>query len=166
MDNDGNVVADREEYVVKDVLKHRKSDDGGFEYYVTWDGWRASEGTWTHESEFNIHAQELIVAYWQRLGSSSDENFTTATRDAGVTKSTTEDKPITNAPAFRSHREQHLQAAPAGFQADEQTAPEAATSRVKDAQAKHKKQKLNKQAFGLTYVTKAGTGDGCENQHE
>ena len=27
-------------YVVKDVLKHRKSDDGGFEYYVTWDGWR------------------------------------------------------------------------------------------------------------------------------
>ena len=155
VDNDGNVVADREEYVVKDVLKHRKSDDGGFEYYVTWDGWRASEGTWTHESEFNIHAQELIVAYWQREGTSSDEKSTATARDTGVTKSTIEDKPITKAPTFRSHREQHLQAAPTGFQADEQTAPEAATSRVKDAQAKYKKQKLNKQKKKAQQATTA-----------
>ena len=155
VDNDGNAVADREEYVVKDVLKHRKSDDGGFEYYVTWDGWRSSEGTWTHESEFNIHAQELIVAYWQREGTSSDDKSTATTRDTGVTKSTTEDKPITKAPAFRSHREQHLQAAPTGFKADEQTAPEAATSRVKDAQAKYKKKKLNKQKKKAQQATTA-----------
>ena len=144
VDNDGNVVADREEYVLKDVLNHRKNGDGeGYEYYVTWDGWRASDGTWTHESEFNIHGLELISAYWERL--KADDKSTSAARDTGITKSTAEEAPITKAPAFRSHREQHLQSAPSEFKADEQVAPEAATSRVKTAQAKHKKNKLNKQ---------------------
>ena len=133
-------------HVLKDVLNHRKNGDGeGYEYYVIWDGWRASDGSWVHESEFNVHGLELINAYWERLKVDDKSSSTARTPNTGITKSTAEETPITKAPAFRSHREQHLQAAPSEFKANEQVAPEAATSRVKSAQAKYKKNKLSKQ---------------------
>ena len=145
VDNDGNVSADREEYIIKDIKSHRKAGED-YEYLIRWDGWNASYDEWVAESEFNEHALELVAAYWQ--GVRANDDTATGTLDSGVTKSTVEQNPVTKAAPFRSHREQHIASAPSTFKTDEQTAPEAATSRVANAKAKSKgkKQKQKKQS--------------------
>ena len=144
VDNDGNAAADREEYIIKDIKDHRKDGKGELEYLVKWDGWNKSYDLWVPETEFNEHALELVAAYWERT--TGGDGLTSTSRDDGITKSITEETPVTKAPAFRSHREQHLEAAPTSFMEDTQTAPEAATSRVQEAKSKSKKKKLKKQA--------------------
>ena len=148
VDNDGNAAADREEYIIKDIKNHRRDGDGNYEYLVRWDGWNKSYDLWIVEDEFNAHAMELIVAYWQRV-SAADE-ATSIERSDGITKSVTEETPVSKAPAFRSHREQHLEAAPTAFEEDTDVAPEAATSRVQEATSKGKKKKSKKQVKGQT----------------
>ena len=138
VDNDGNVAADREEYNIKDIKGHRQVD-GETEYLVKWDGWDASHNSWEREAEFNEQAMDLVQAYWQRVSNDAQ------TEDGAFVSSTVEDKPISRAPALRSHREDQLAAAPTGFVADEQAAPEVAIARVDEARAKSKAAKLKKQ---------------------
>ena len=134
VDNDGNIAADREEYIIKDIRDHRQIG-GENEYLVKWEGYRDSYNTWVPESEFNEHALEVIQAYWQRIASGSPSS-----RGDGITRSTVEKEPISKAPAFRSHRKDQLEAAPADFASEDQVAPEAAISRVDKKKSKDKKQ--------------------------
>ena len=139
VDNDGNVAADREEYIIKEIKDHRQLGDET-EYLVRWEGWDSSSNSWAHESEFNEHALELVQAYWQRLNGDTQ----TTARGDGLVHSTVEAEPISRAPALRSHREDHLEAAPEGFVPDSQAAPDVAVERVGTAKAKAKQKKLKK----------------------
>ena len=139
VDNDGNVAADGEEYIIKDIKNHRHLDDG-IEYFVKWDGFDSDFNRWVHESEFNEHALELVQAYWQRISNGA----LPSARDGGVTQSTVEDQPFSKASAFKSHRKDHLDAAPKDYVPDEQVAPEVVISRVANAKAKSKGKKGSK----------------------
>ena len=150
VDNDGNVAADREEYNIKDIKGHRQVD-GETEYLVKWDGWDASHNSWEREAEFNEQAMDLVQAYWQRVSNDAQ------TEDGAFVSSTVEDKPISRAPALRSHREDQLAAAPTGFAADEQAAPEVAIARVDKARDKSKAAKLKKRQL-QTQTTAFGAG--------
>ncbi|KAI9314208.1 hypothetical protein BX666DRAFT_1971420 [Dichotomocladium elegans] len=59
--------SEAEEYEVEAIAGHRKNRKKlGVDYLIKWKGYDESDNTWEHES--NVHAPELIEAYWADKG--------------------------------------------------------------------------------------------------
>ena len=116
VDNDGNMAANSDEYLIEDIRSHRLTSHGEYEYLIKWVGFNQSHNTWLHEAELNIAALELVAAYWQLH-----------CKPAEVTASTSSDATVNKIPAFRSHEKHHRDAAPDGFQPDGSAPPSSLT---------------------------------------
>ena len=107
VDNDGNMAANSDEYLIENIRAHRRTSHGEHEYLIKWVGFNQTYNTWLHEADLNVAALELVAAYWKLHREEPD--ITASTSSAATTN---------KVPTFRSHEKHHRDAAPDDFQPD------------------------------------------------
>ena len=107
VDNDGNMAANSDEYLIENIRAHRRTSHGEHEYLIKWVGFNQTYNTWLHEADLNVAALELVAAYWKLHRKEPD--ITASTSSAATTN---------KVPTFRSHEKHHRDAAPDDFQPD------------------------------------------------
>jgi len=129
VDNDGNVAAARDEYLIEDILDSR-THEGVLQYKIKWVGWDKSHSSFEDADELSAECMVLVAAYEERIKAVAGMHL-----EGQVTASISDDSVRGVVPTFRSHGEQHSLAIPPGMEIDRSAVPEAAENKSK-AQAK------------------------------